>query len=413
MEKTNKKSGGMLLILLCWIVYTCAYLGKYSYSSNTIKVITHYGVTKADAGLISTLFFVAYGVGQVVNGICCKFYPKKYVIGGALLISAAINAILYFDVPFGSIKYLWLVNGIAQSVLWPTLILTLGAYLSQTKLKSAVLVMATTVAIGTAIAYALSALFVAFFNFKYSFITTAIVLIAAATVWLIFYNKAVDNAQKEGELQTETAGKTSGKVKGSLTSGIIAMLLFLALFAIVNNLVKDGLNTWVPSILYEVYHLDDSLSILLTITLAVVGIFGSVTAVALHKKIKNFLLLAGVLFAAATACIFAVILLFKTDFWLGIILLFGLISLLMHGINNVVTSMAPLYLRDKINSGMLSGLLNGACYIGSAISAYGLGAYADAFGWTSTFYLMLGCCAVPVVISLIMAAVMHRTNKTK
>ncbi len=274
METINKKNGGMFLILLCWIVYTCAYLGKYSYSSNTIKIITHYGVTKADAGLISTFFFVAYGIGQVVNGICCKFYPKKYIIGGALFVSAVINATLYYDVPFWSIKYLWLINGIAQSVLWPTLILTLSTYLSQTKLKSAVLIMATTVAVGTAIAYALSALFVAFFNFKYSFITTTVVLIVAATVWLIFYNRAVKNAKAENQSQAENAAKTSAISRGVLTGGLIVMLLFLALFAIVNNLVKDGLNTWVPSILYEVYHLDDSLSILLTITLAVIGKFG-------------------------------------------------------------------------------------------------------------------------------------------
>lgn len=413
MEKQKRKGGGLLLIALCWIAYTCAYLGKYSYSSNTIKVITHYGVTKADAGLISTMFFIAYGVGQVVNGLCCKFYPKKYMVGGALLVSAAINGVLYLDVPFWSIKYLWLVNGIAQSVLWPTLVLTLGTYLTQSKLKSAVLVMATTVAFGTAIAYALSALFVQFFHFKYSFITTSIVLVVAAAIWLALYGKAVRSAKTEVAETSEDIPSQTSAAQSALTSGILVMLVFLALFAIVNNLVKDGLNTWVPSILYEVYNLDDSLSILLTITLAIVGIFGSFMAVALHKKIKNFLLLAGVLFASATVCIFAVILLFKTSFWLGIILLFGLISLLMHGINNVVTSMAPLYLRDKINSGMLSGLLNGACYIGSAISSYGLGAYADHFGWTSTFYLLLGCCAVPVVISVVMAAVLYRMHKTK
>ena len=411
MGKVNKKHGGMLLILLCWIAYTCAYLGKYSYSSNTIKVITHYNVTKADAGLISTLFFVAYGIGQVVNGLFCKFYSKKYIVGGALLVSATINAVLYFDVPFWSIKYLWLVNGIAQSTLWPTLVLTLGTYLSQAKLKPAILVMSTSVAVGTALAYALSALFVAFFNFKYSFMTTTIALVVTAVIWLLSYNRAVEKAKEEVQETEQKEETMPNAVKGGLTYGILIMLVFLALFAVVNNLVKDGLNTWVPSILYESYHLDDSLSILLTITLAVVGVFGSVMAVALHKKIKNFLLLTGVLFAIATVCIFVVILLLKTDFWLGIILLFGVISLLMHGINNVVTSMAPLYLREKINSGLLSGLLNGACYIGSAISAYGLGAYADRFGWTSTFYLLLGCCAVPVVISLIMAAIMHGKNQ--
>lgn len=260
----RKESKGNLLIILCWLVYTCAYLGKYSYSSNTIMVISHYGVTKADAGLISTLFFIAYGAGQIINGIFCKYYNKKYVIGVALGVSAVINFALFFDVPFGLIKYLWLINGIAQSVLWPTLILTLGCHLSQSKLKTAVLAMATTFAVGTIFSYGFSALFVKILNFKFSFLTSSLILVAACMIWLLFYKKATE--------------------KKPLTLGLIVMLICLALFAIINNLVKDGLNTWVPNILKEMYGLGDSLSILLTISLALVGIFGSFVAVALHKK---------------------------------------------------------------------------------------------------------------------------------
>ena len=29
----------------------------------------HYGVSHADAGLVSTMFFFAYGAGQIINGI--------------------------------------------------------------------------------------------------------------------------------------------------------------------------------------------------------------------------------------------------------------------------------------------------------------------------------------------------------
>jgi len=45
----------------------------------------------------------------------------------------------------------------------------------------------------------------------------------------------------------------------------------------------------------------------------------------------------------------------------------GLISCLMAGVNNVITSMAPLYWKDTANSGLLAGVLNGFCYLSSTI----------------------------------------------
>lgn len=67
--------------------------------------------------------------------------------------------------------------------------------------------------------------------------------------------------------------------------------------------------------------------------------------------------------------------------------------LCMHGVNNIVTSMAPMYLRDKVNSGMTAGVLNGFCYVGSTISSYGLGAVADSRGWSGVIGLLFAVCA--------------------
>ena len=58
-------------------------------------------------------------------------------------------------------------------------------------------------------------------------------------------------------------------------------------------------------------------------------------------------------------------------------------------------------MRTQINSGLLAGILNGCCYVGSTISGYGLGAVASNFGWNSVFVLLVVLCAVAVVISLI------------
>ena len=51
------------------------------------------------------------------------------------------------------------------------------------------------------------------------------------------------------EPTTQTQNKTS---KGILTKSLLTLIIVLCLCAIIDNLVKDGLNTWVPSILKEI-----------------------------------------------------------------------------------------------------------------------------------------------------------------
>ena len=43
----------------------------------------------------------------------------------------------------------------------------------------------------------------------------------------------------------------------------------------------------------------------------------------------------------------------------------------------LVTSILPLNLRDRANSGFVAGILNGCCYVGSTFSSVGLGAISD------------------------------------
>jgi len=68
------------LIFLGWLMYATSYLGKVNYSANITQIIDFYNVSKAEAGLAPTLFFFAYGVGQVVNGLLCKKYNMKLII---------------------------------------------------------------------------------------------------------------------------------------------------------------------------------------------------------------------------------------------------------------------------------------------------------------------------------------------
>ncbi|PWM75072.1 MAG: hypothetical protein DBX59_02660 [Bacillota bacterium] len=403
------------LIFLCWLIYTAAYFGRYGYNANITLIESAFGVTHAESGLVTTCFFFAYGAGQIVNGLFCKYYPKRVVLAAALFGSAIINAAVYFGAPFAALKYMWLLNGILQSVLWSSLICVLSENLDGALMNKAIIVMSTTVSVGTLITYSLSALLAHLGVFELIFIIAAAVLVAVGAVWLIFYcapKKSSPRQGAEGALPTAEEAVPVSEKKGRLPAVLAVSVVIMALFAAITNLAKDGLQTWVPAILKESYSLPDSLSIVLTLVLPVLGIFGAVFSAQMHKVIGDFVSLAGVLLFAAGVCIVGVLLLLNTSVWIAVLLLFGVVELLMHASNNVITSMMPLYLRGKFNSGRLAGILNGCCYVGSTLSSYGLGALADSAGWSGVFCLLCGVCFVSAAVALCFFLYLKKTKKS-
>lgn len=386
-----------LLIALCWIVYTCSYLGKLGYNANITQIETEYCISHSTAGMVSTFFFFAYGIGQIFNGIFCKRYPFRFFVFGSLILSGLMNLFVGIFNNFAFVKYFWLINGAALSVLWPSLISLLSQTLDKKDVPRAVFVMGTTVATGTFFVYGLSALFVSIGFYKLMFIVAGTLLPSMAILWFVCYPKLVH--KKLSENNALVAEKTQGKQKEKL--GILWLpICILAFFAVVDNLVKDGLTTWVPMILKETYALPDYVSILLTIVLPLLAVCGIWVVLFMRKRIADFVALAAILFGAATLFIGIVILCLPTGLFVVTVGSFGVVACLMSGVNNIVTSMAPLYWKDKLNSGRLAGILNGFCYLGSALSSYGLGVVADIGGWGSVFWLLFGLCLASVCIGV-------------
>ena len=407
-----------LLIILCCLVYGFAYAGRYSYSANIDPLKLYYGISNEAAGSVSTFFFISYGLGQLLNALFCKYYPKRYVVAGALGISAVINLSLFFLPPFEYVKYLWLLNGVCQSVLWPSLMLTIGEVVDPSLTKRAVLTMSFSVVLGTVLAYGGSSLFNLFespTSFRYAFLLGVVFPALIGVVWLLSYNtltkvkyQAVPSATSAAETkQNEPSGKRA------MIRSMVGLLAVCAVFAAVDNFVKDGLNTWTPVILGDQFGFDESKSIILTLVLPIFGVFGSVTAMNANKILKDFRGLIGAFYLVLSLCLLGVTWAFGADNAFMTLVFFGLISLLTHGINSVLTSIMPLALRDRVNSGFLSGLMNACCYVGSAASAYGLGKMADGESWDFVIrVLMVACAAATILAGAVMLLMVIRSKKT-
>lgn len=388
-----------LIIILCWFVYSSAYFGRYSFSSGINSIIGNYGVSKAETGLVMTFFFVAYGIGQVVNGFLCKRYSERYTFPVGLGGSAVINIVIFTLIKTGligeyffTVKYIWLLNGIVQSLLWTSIINILGNNIEKKNIARASAVIGTTVPGGTFIAYSASSLMEHYGLYEYSFVLAAAVMAAVALCWLILFSPHERQDMTEAEIETNT-----GK-KHKLSRAALIALAGLAVFAISNNYIKDGLQNWIPTILKETYKFSNAASLIIATSIYVLGISGSFIVKKINKSVKDHISLS-ILFFIAVAAFTGGIMAFLNASFVPVLIFFAAVMICGYAVNNIVTSLAPLALREELNPGVAAGLLDGFCYIGSALSTYTLGAVADRNGWNAVITLLLIITLAAVIIA--------------
>ena len=383
------------LIIICWIAYTFAQLGRYSYASNVTLIMDRFAVEHAEASLPATLFFFAYGIGQICVGFLCHKFNRKLLVVSALIISGIINFIIFFGAPFITIKYMWLLNGFAQANLWPVLLLILRENVSPERIGATGIVMATASTGGKFAAIGVCAIFAIDTSaFMYCFLTAGILLFIVAILFLFGTGKIKGIEIKEKEITQREIPKQKPDKKA------IILLLLLGEFSLACYAISGGLQQWIPAIIKESYGMSDAISIFMSIFLPLFTLSVAFISPYLYKKLKNYVLISLIAFVTGAILIAGVLLLLDAS-WIPVIILFTMEAITMSIVSNTTTVQVPLTFKGKFDAGFLAGYLNGACYIGMAIATYVLGYMADASGWTGAFILLICIAAVSALLALI------------
>ncbi len=384
-KKAYSRKCAILLLFLSWLAYTAGNVGRMNYAASMVAIIDETGAAKTAAGLVSSFFFFAYGAGQLVNGLLCHKYNSRLFIFGSLALAAVANFCIPFCRSVSAMKWLWLMNGIVQSVLWSSLVKLQSEYLNEKDIGKSIIVMSTTTAAGTFIAYGLSALNVAFFSWKVTFFVASALLAASSAAWLFGVGYVQKNMPKY-EIKKTASVSTDGERK--IPAPIVVSLCFICAFAIADGFVKDGINTWTPNLLFEVYNIEPHYSIILTLVLPLVSVFGAYIAKALYSKLPNDMFLIGVFFALGGGITALILWLYKHTLF-GTVALFAIVSCVIAAVNNLITAAIPFRLRAVGRSGLFAGVLNTFCYVGSTLTSVLLGALADGSGWNSVILLLM------------------------
>ena len=119
--KPNRSHGetSLTTAFFCAAVYFCSYLTRKDFAIALVAITEATGFSDASIAAVPVCLFIAYGLGQTVNGAIGDRVPPQHLITAGMLISAVCNIMLPFCPSVPAMCVVWGMNGFAQAMLWP------------------------------------------------------------------------------------------------------------------------------------------------------------------------------------------------------------------------------------------------------------------------------------------------------
>ena len=403
MTKARYSKNG--IIFLCTLAYFASYFSRKTFSVVMVNMLDSDVLTKEVAGLIGTALFVFYGAGQLLSGYLGDKLQPKYLMFSGLMISAVCNLLLPL-MPNGYLMIpVWAINGFAQALLWPPIVRILSDNLSHEKYVTANLIVTCGAHVSTIVLYLYAPLCISFMSYKAVFFTSTVFCMAAGTIFLIAMSLVLP---KNSENIHTGVAKIEGVEKKSTLWHILTSNGVLPIFVciIAMGFMRDGIESWLPTLYMEVFNKSSESSILVSVALPIFSIISLFAVRAIHKGkvFNNEVRGAGILFGLSIVLCIPLCFLINLNnsiCRIACLLLACVVCAFMHSCNFLLISCVPGRFAKTGRASTVSGCCNACTYIGAAVSMYGIALVSDKLGWSATIISWIGICVLGVVFAVL------------
>ena len=382
------------IVIAAWITYAAYYLGRVNISTAMPDMQANLAFSKSQVGLISTGFFWAYALGQLINGqLGDRVSPRRFVLIG-MLASAGVNLI------FGTLSLwvvmvgLWTLNGYFQATGWGPILRTLANWLTPAQRRKVSGVFGSCFVAGNAFTWLLTGWLVANFGWRLAFWAPAILFAGVAVGWYLVVRdtpEAAGRSPVEGSTSasaTTASSSTSNVVQGLLTSfqrfwPLVAAAAFLG-FCLVSLIL------WVPTYYVEVGGLGIGPASTLSTLIPFSGIAGTLLVgwlVARYLINREMAGLTGIL--VILAALFIIYPILPINLVISSLALM-VIGAVVYGASSLLLATMPLILGEREAASGTAGLVDFSFNIGAGLSGGVVGAILDAQSWNVVFVTLAG-----------------------
>ena len=400
----RKRYSGKAIVALCTIAYFASYFSRKTFSVVMVNMLESRVIDRDVAGLVGTALFVFYGAGQLVSGYLGDKFSPKYLMFSGLMVSAVCNFLL----PIMPNQYLmipvWAVNGFAQALLWPPIVRILSDSLSHEKYVTANLIVTCGAHVSTIVLYLYAPLCIKWWSYKAVYFSSTVFCLVAGAIFIIAMSVVLG--------KKETGEKALVQPKAELVEGSVWQVFkrsgVLPVFVciIVMGFLRDGIETWLPTLYSEAFNRDSSESILVSVALPIFSIISLFLVRIIHKRrlFNNEVHGAGVLFVLSIVLCIPFACLISIEHTVArviCLLLAGIISACMHSSNFLLISCLPGRFAGTGKASTVGGCCNACTYVGAAVSTYGIALLSDVFGWTWTVVSWIAILVIGVAFACI------------
>lgn len=389
------------VFMLCWTTYVITYLCRVNFSSAMEKLSLGTGIDLAKLGVIGSVFFFSYALGQLVNGFLGDRTPPFVFISAAITATGFLNLLMSQMVSSLGLTFIWGLNGYIQSMLWGPMMRILSERFEPHERIKVSARMSSSMVAGFILSWAVFGKAFASLSWNWYFLVPAGAALAMGMFWIVSLIRAgFLSIRPLSPLSKKAAGSKvcpSGEEQVSFFSVFLGKRIWvIALACFCLGAIKESVSLWAPTLMTRMLSMDIHQSFLLISIIPVFNMGGILLSGILIRRtegsVKKVL---GFLFAGALGCALTLYFFYECSKYASVLLIAS-VSGIMYGCNTLLLSYIPISFSRYHMVSTLVGIFDFMSYLGAAMSSFCLGILVSAGSFRNIFlfWLTAGSCAL-------------------
>ena len=364
----REKMLGTVLVAAAFITYIAITASRLLYNSEKLTLIEEGIAGLEEAAHVFNVFMVAYAVTQITLAIVMKRINLKWYILITISGASLVTSLMVFTSNIGEHYVIYALMGALQAGYWSCNLKLMSVYLPSSMLPSASAVMTMGPAIAGALSFGVAALFGN--NWRLPFLVMGILSLCG----VILYTLSLSSLEHVREENLKKEKKEPDRVEIPESYSFFetrwGVLIFYAISIIVGcslisiySIIGNNLDVY----LKEIGEIDVGTVKAIMIVMPLVAAVGPfMTVHSTEKRRGDFFIVMVEYLTPSLIFIGAGCLLFR-DYVVPTFILFLIFYVLIHGSRSIILSVSPLKMREKLDTGVYSIVVNAASSIASGI----------------------------------------------
>ena len=390
MKISQKAKEAILLGGTCAVAYLMVYVARNVLGTVSNQMVGQGIFDKEFVGTLSSVFFVCYAIGQLVNGTIGNYVKSRYMICGGLLLAAAANyafSLFPSAVPMAFVAYG--ACGFFLSMIYAPMVKLVADSVEPIYATRCGTSYSFSMFFGSPLAGLLAAFLAWRGVFAVSSIALAVMSVSCFVLFGVFEKRGIIRYPERVK-----AERRGGNVKVLLERQIVRFT-FVSMFT---GIIRTTVIFWLPTYIAEYLSFPEREASLL-FSVATLAISASAfVALGVYEKLGRDMNRAVLLFFAVSAVMFLLVYLMKQPLFNIIFIILAILAA-----NSAASILWSMYCPSLAATGMVSGatgFLDFVSYMSAAISSKIFANAVDSIGWGNLILVWCGLMVAGVAISL-------------